>query len=115
MKIITQPMKLPVIFLAGSLMGLLMIAAYTTPSSNIAMVVVFFFLLLVFLMSLGFGLGALRSGRVTPRWRHRTILVSLLVVLLFMFRSSQSLNWVDGVILLLTIGGISFYTDRRFY
>ena len=41
-------------------------------------------------------------------WRFALVLLVLL-----MFRSAQSLSWVDGIILVLIGFGLAFYISRR--
>lgn len=85
----------------------------TNPTQNIIYAAGFFGLLLVFLISFGYWFVGWQVGEVRSKNRYRIIAVSLILIILLMFRSAQSLNWVDGVILLLIGFGLAFYISRR--
>lgn len=85
----------------------------TNPVDNVLYTALFFGLLLVFLISLGLLLVGLQNGDVSPKNRYRTIALSLVLVILLMFRSAQSLSWVDGIILVLIGFGLVFYISKR--
>ena len=85
----------------------------TNPIDKIIYAVVFFGLALVFLISLGHLMVRLQTGEVSSKNRYRIIALSLIVLTLLMFRSAQSLNWVDAVILVLISFGLVFYISRR--
>jgi amino acid permease len=87
--------------------------ANTDPLKNVSYIIVFFVLLLVFLVSLGNLAVAAQEGSVTPKNRAKVIIISIFIVLVLMFRSAQSLSWVDGLALLLIIFGFWFYIGRR--
>lgn len=107
-----KKVKLPALYASGSFLCLLVLMAATTPGQNIIFSAVFFVLLLIFLISLGYLLSFKGSG--VERRRYRVVIVSLFIVIALMFTSSQSFDWVDGLILILTVVGFIFYVDRRF-
>ena len=92
---------------------LTLVTLLTSPVKNITWAAIFFGLLLVFLISAGYLLSNLQSGGVSSRGRYRIWVISLCLVVFLMFRSAQSLNWVDGVILALIVFGLLFYGSRR--
>jgi hypothetical protein len=104
---------LPAALSAGSFFILLLLCLLTDPVKNVSFALVFFAVLLVFLLSLGHFLFTLKSGRVRPKARSRIVIGSVLIVLVLMFRSAGSLNWVDILVLLLLCGGLLFYSGRR--
>jgi uncharacterized membrane protein len=57
----------------------------------------------------------LQTGDLSPKNRYRIVALSLLLLILIMFRSAQSLSWVDGIILVLIGFGLVFYISRRSY
>jgi hypothetical protein len=73
----------------------------------------FFGLALIFLISLGYFIVRLQTGEVSAKNRYRIVALSLILLTLLMFRSAQSLSWVDGVILILIGYGLVFYISRR--
>lgn len=92
-------------------MAALMMA--TDPVNNVIYAALFFILALIFLISLGYFLVRLQTGEVSSRNRYRTVSVSLVLVILLMFRSAKSLSWVDGIILVLIGFGLVFYISKR--
>lgn len=96
-----------------SFVGLVVLMFSTNPVDKIIWAVVFFTLGLVFMVSLGFWMVRLQVGEVSSKNRYRIVAFSLIVLTILMFRSAQSLNWVDGVILLLISFGLGFYISRR--
>jgi hypothetical protein len=68
---------------------------------------------LVFLISFGYLMVRLQVGEVSTKNRYRIITISLIILTLLMFRSAESLNWVDGVILVLISFGLVFFISRR--
>lgn len=98
---------------AGSLTGLVFLLLLTDPIDKIIYAAVFFLLALIFLISFGYLMVRIQLGEVSSRNRYRIIAVSLIIVTLLMFRSAQSLNWVDAVILVLISFGLVFYISRR--
>lgn len=96
-----------------SFAGLAVLMTGTNPVDNIIYTAVFFFLALVFLVSLGFFTVRLQTGQVSPKNRYRVISLSLLLLILLMFRTAQSLSWVDGIILILIGFGLVFYISKR--
>src|SRR5260221_710376 len=93
--------KLPFWTTAVSFAGLAILMATTNPIDKIIYAVAFFGLALVFLISFGHWVVRLQVGEVSAKNRYRIIAVSLIILTILMFRSANSLNWVDGVILAL--------------
>lgn len=85
----------------------------TSPVDNVIYTALFFGLALVFLVSLGNFLVRLQTGEVSAKNRYRTVSLSLVLLILLMFRSAQSLSWVDGIILALIGFGLVFYISKR--
>jgi len=54
-----------------------------------------------------------QSGQVTPKSKYRIFIISIFLLVLAMFRSAQSLSWVDALVLLLVTVGLLFYSSRR--
>jgi hypothetical protein len=96
-----------------SFAGLVLLMLSTNPLNKIIYAVVFFVLALIFLISTGHLLVRLQTGEVSSKNRYRIVTISLIVLTLLMFRSAQSLNWVDAVILVLISFGLVFYISRR--
>jgi len=55
----------------------------------------------------------LQLGEVSIKNRYRIVAVSLIILTIMMFRSANSLNWVDALILILISFGLVFYISRR--
>jgi hypothetical protein len=85
----------------------------TNPIKRIGWAVVFFAALLVFMVSVGHLLVGLQGGAVSMKSRYRIWLISLFILIFLMFRSAQSLSWVDGLVLTLVAFGLLFYSSRR--
>lgn len=98
---------------AASFLAIWLIVLLTSPIKNIAFAVPFFAALFVFLVSVAHLFLYLRWGEVSPRARSRILIISIFIVLLTMFKSAQSLNWIDALILLLVLGGLLFYSSSR--
>jgi hypothetical protein len=98
-----------------SLLALIGLMSLTNPVDNIIYSALFFGLALVFLISLGHFIVRLQTGEVSSKNRYRIVAVSLVFLILLMFRSAQSLSWVDGIILILIGFGLVFYISRRSY
>jgi hypothetical protein len=96
-----------------SLAGLIILMMTTNPIDKIIYAVFFFAFSLIFLISAGFLLVGVQLGEVSPKNRYRIIAISLIILTLLMFRSAQSLNWVDALILILISFGLVFYISRR--
>lgn len=105
--------KLSLFFSLVSFMALVLLVGLTSPVKKISFALVFFAVLFVFLVSVGHLLIYLRRGQLGPKSRGRIVIFGVFAVLVLMFSSSQSLNWVDGLILLLVLGGLLFYSSRR--
>jgi hypothetical protein len=97
----------------GSFIALAVLMMSTSPLDNIIYAVIFFGLALIFLISLGYFLVRLQTGEVSHKNRYRIAALSLVLLILVMFRSAQSLSWVDGVILALIGFGLVFYISKR--
>lgn len=106
--------KFGLIFMA-SFIGLAILMTSTNPIDNIIYSALLFGLLLVFLISFGYFIVTLQNGQVSPKNRYRIATVSLILIILLMFRSAQSLSWVDGIILILIAFGLVFYISKRSY
>lgn len=85
----------------------------SNPLDNVSLAILFFAILLVLLLSLGHLLLGLRGRPAGPKARSRITIVSVLVVILLMFRSAGSLNWIDLVVVVLLGLGLLFYSGRR--
>lgn len=85
----------------------------TDPVQKIIYATLFFALAFVFMISFGYLVVRLQLGEVSAKNRYRIVSVSLIILTLLMFRSAQSLSWVDAVILLLIAFGLGFYISRR--
>jgi hypothetical protein len=97
----------------ASFLGLVIIMFSTNPVDKIIYAAVFFGLALIFMISFGFFFIGMQKGMVGTKDRFRIIAVSLIILTLLMFRSAQSLNWVDALILVLICFGLGFYISRR--
>lgn len=97
----------------ASLLALIVLMSFTNPLENVIYSVLFFGLALVFLLSFGHLIVRLQTGEVSSKNRYRIVALSLIILILIMFRSAQSLNWVDGIILILIGFGMVFYISRR--
>lgn len=96
-----------------SFLALVIVMLSTNPVDKIIYAVVFFVLALVFMISFGFFFIGLQKGVISTKDRFRIIAISLIVLTLLMFRSAQSLNWVDALILVFICFGLGFYISRR--
>jgi hypothetical protein len=105
--------KLPFWLAAASFAGLVLLMLSTNPIDKIIYAVVFFVVALVFLISFGHLMVRLQVGEVSPKNRYRIVTISLIILTLLMFRSAESLNWVDAVILVLISFGLVFFISRR--
>ncbi len=108
-----RKLRLSGIAAALSLIALAVLMTTTSPVDNIIYAAVFFGLALVFLLSVGYFMVRLQTGEVSPKNKYRIVALSLVLIILLMFRSAQSLSWVDGVILILIGFGLAFYISRR--
>jgi hypothetical protein len=112
MSILTK-LRLPTILMLASFAALAILMMATSPQDNILYASFFFGLALIFLVSFGYFIVRLQSGEVSSKNKFRIVTLSLVFLILLMFRSAQSLNWVDGIILLLIGFGLAFYISRR--
>lgn len=96
-----------------SVAGLIILMTVTDPADKLVYALVFFVLFFSFMVGLGYLLVNLQMGEVSHKNRYRIVAVSLVVLMLLMFRSAQSLSWVDAVILSLIAFGLGFYISRR--
>ena len=85
----------------------------SNPLDNVSYAILFFAALLILLLSLGHLLLSLSGRRAGHRARSRITIISVLVVILLMFRSTGSLNWTDLVVVVLLGLGLLFYSGRR--
>jgi hypothetical protein len=97
----------------ASFAALVILMLTTNPVDKIIYAVVFFVLALVCMISFGFFFIGLQKGIVGAKDRFRNIALSLIILTLLMFRSAQSLNWVDALILVFICFGLGFYISRR--
>jgi hypothetical protein len=105
--------KLPFWLSIVSFGGLVLLMLTTNPLDKLIYALVFFVVALVFLISFGYLMVRLQVGEVSTKNRYRIITISLIILTLLMFRSAESLNWVDGVILVLISFGLVFFISRR--
>jgi len=96
-----------------SFLVILSVVLLTSPINKIGFAIIFFVALLGFLISFGHFALYLRRGSVSSKARRRLLIISIFLVLLVMFKSVQSLSWIDALILLLVLGGLLFYSSRR--
>lgn len=89
------------------------LGALTSPVQDITLAIIFFIILLVFLISTGYWLFGLSGKSLGQNHRFLVVITSIFIVILLMFRSAQSLNLTDFLILILTAAGVIFYMDRR--
>lgn len=108
-----QKLRLSALLSAFSFIVIAALMMTTSPVDNIIYTAFFFGLALVFLISLGYFMVRLQTGEVTPKNKYRIVAISLVLLVLLMFRSAQSLSWVDGLILTLIGFGLAFYISRR--
>lgn len=106
-------LKLSGAFSLASLLALAVLMMTTSPVDNIIYAAAFFALALMFLLSLGYFIVRLQTGEMTPKSKYRIVAISLVLLVLLMFRSAQSLSWVDGIILMMIGFGLAFYISRR--
>lgn len=97
----------------ASFVAMVLLMMATNPVNNVLYTALFFGLALIFLISIGYFLVRLQTGEVSSKNRYRTVAVSLVLIILLMFRSAKSLSWVDGIILILIGFGLVFYISRR--
>jgi hypothetical protein len=48
-----------------------------------------------------------------PIYRYRIITISVFILIVLMFRSAQSLSWIDGLVLIIIAVGLLFYGSWR--
>ncbi|MBX4188858.1 hypothetical protein KW792_02050 [Candidatus Saccharibacteria bacterium] len=97
----------------SSLAGLAILMTATNPVDNVIYTAFFFGLAMIFMVSLGYFVIRLQTGEISHKNRYRIISLSLILLILLMFRSAQSLSWVDGIILILIGFGLVFYISKR--
>src|SRR5262245_15715124 len=83
-----------------SLIGLIILLSTTNPVDRIGYAMLFFLLLLIFLNSSGLLLLRRFRGQISSKGRYRLLIVSIFLVILLMFRSAQSLGWLEIIVLL---------------
>ncbi|PJE65446.1 hypothetical protein COU91_01565 [Candidatus Saccharibacteria bacterium CG10_big_fil_rev_8_21_14_0_10_47_8] len=104
---------LPAVTTTGSFLCMVILAMTTSPIKEVTYAVVFFCLAMIFLVSFGYLLVGLHHGQTGPKSRYRIFTLSFLVLVGLMLLSSQALNWVDGVVLVLIGCGLWFYSGHR--
>jgi hypothetical protein len=104
---------LPTVTAVGSFFLMIILAASTSPIEKITYAIPMFILLAIFLVSIGYGVTYLHSNTVSPKSRFRILLVSFLLLIALMLRSSQALNLVDALVLIIIGYGLWFYSGRR--
>lgn len=105
--------KLPAYTTAGSFLLLLIITLFSSPINQVALTLTFFGVLLVFLVSLSVFIASIGRKKSSNKTIYKATLLSIFIVIILMFNSSQSLSLENGLILVLVIAGIVFYADRR--
>lgn len=106
-------LKLPAFFAAGSFLVIVSLTGLTNPIDKVGYSLIFFAGLFILLVSLGYLTVALQHGYVGAKNRLRIVIVSLFLLIALMFRSAQSLGWIDALILLLIVIGLLFYSTTR--
>lgn len=104
---------LPATLVVGSFLFLLLIMFLTDPIKNVSYAILFFAFLLILLLSLGHMTAYLWAGRLSPKTRYRILIISVLLVVIAMFRSIGALNWIDLLVMTLLSSGLLFYSGRR--
>jgi hypothetical protein len=108
-----KTLLLPATIAAGSFLSMLILMASTSPMEQIAYTIALFCLMAIFFISVGYFIIRLRHGEVTAKSRYRVFIISFLILVAIMLRSSQALNLVDSLVLVLIAIGIWFYGGRR--
>src|SRR5581483_12073978 len=98
-------------FTGVSFIALIVIMLLTSPAGNITYAIPFFAVLYMLLVSLGHFLTYLRKGKVGRRSRGMILILSVFILLLVMFKSAGSLNFIDLLIIMLVVGGLLFYSS----
>ena len=114
MHVLQKDIVRPALCFAGGLAALVLITLLTSPVQKIGYAILFFAALLFTLVSLGYLVMRLWGAKPSPKNRYRIFIISLFIVVALMFRSAQSLNWTDALIVLLVAFGLLFYGGRRF-
>ena len=104
----------PAIFLTICLLAIFLLMLLTSPVKKIGYAVVFFGLLLAALVALGYLVVGIWGSQINAKNRYRIVVISLFIVISLMFRSAQSFNLIDGLIVILVAFGLLFYGGRRF-
>ncbi|HXY18326.1 MAG TPA: hypothetical protein VEH48_02820 [Candidatus Nitrosopolaris sp.] len=105
--------RVPAALAAGCFLYLAAIMSFTSPVKNISWAIAFFIGLAAFLVSLGYTAVYLQAGAMQPRYRLRIGIITVFILVLLMFRSAQSLSWIDGLVLLIITLGLLFYSSHR--
>jgi hypothetical protein len=92
---------------------LLLTLLLTNPLKNLGYIIILFGSLFMLLISLGFLLAYIKSSTVSMKSRYRIVIFSFLFITILMFRSAQSLNFSDLLILILICFGLIFYSAKR--
>ncbi len=105
--------RLPAALAAGSFLYLVLITTLTSPVKDITWAIAFFVGLGVFLASVGYSAVYLQAGEMRPGYRFRITVITIFILVTLMFRSAQSLSWLDGLVLVIITAGLLFYSARR--
>lgn len=106
-------MALPALISVGSFLFMLIFMMLTSPVQTVGYSIVFFVSFAIFIISLGYLFTYLQSGVISGRARYRILIISFLTLIAVMLRSSQSLNLVDAIVLILITVGLLTYSGRR--
>jgi len=104
---------LPAALSVGSFLCLLAVMFLTSPVKKISYAIVFFVVLLSLLLSLGYLWVSMWAGKTNTASRPRIAIISILLIVLIMFRSAGSLSWIDLLVVLILGSGLLFYSGRR--
>ena len=105
--------KLPLGIALISLAIVMALLLLTDPIQDVIYSVPFFVFFYNFILSVGYSLIIIQTGAVSKSAKQRLVFITTLIIILLMFNSSKSLNWVDALILILIGGGLNFYFNRR--
>lgn len=94
----------------GALLAMILLS---NPLQDVSYALYFFGLLLILLVSLGYLVLLQRNGKIAPRSSYKIFVSSGLIVILAMFKSAGSLGVANIAIIILLVGGLIFYFNRR--
>ena len=104
----------PAATLGASIAAMILLMLLTSPVKKIFYAIIFFAILFIALMSFGYLIVRAWGGKTNAKNRYRIIVISLFIIISLMFKSAQSFNWVDALIVILVAFGLLFYGGRRF-